>query len=279
MYQIESLNQRIKQEADMTSDNFKDIRIAFFDIDGTLIDIGRKQITTKTAEALIRLKEKGVKICLATGRPPSILPRFPGIDFDANLTFNASYCYTDDEVIFRNPIPPADVQTVIRNAGKINRPVAVAGASRMGANGSDKDLEDYYAISGHDLVIADDFDELSREEIFQIMLGCREEEYPIILEGVQGAKITAWWSRAADVISATGSKGFGIEKVLDYYCLTKEQALAFGDGANDIEMLKTVGPGVAMGNASDIVKSAADDVCGSAAEDGVYYYCKKHGLI
>ena len=153
----------------MTSDNFKDIRIAFFDIDGTLIDIGRKQITTKTAEALIRLKEKGVKICLATGRPPSILPRFPGIDFDANLTFNASYCYTDDEVIFRNPIPPADVQTVIRNAGKINRPVAVAGASRMGANGSDKDLEDYYAISGHDLVIADDFDELSREEIFQIM--------------------------------------------------------------------------------------------------------------
>lgn len=263
----------------MNLPKYEDIRIAFFDIDGTLIDIERREITPKMTETLIRLKEKGIRICLATGRPPAILPRFPGVDFDANLTFNASYCYTDEEVIFKNPIPPADVQAVIRNAKKINRPVAVAGAARMGANGSDKDLEDYYAISGHDLVIADDFNELSKEEVFQIMLGCREEEYGAVLEGVKGAKITAWWSRAADVISATGSKGFGIEKVLEYYGLTKEQAIAFGDGGNDIEMLKTVGIGVAMGNASDEVKAAADDICGSAADDGIYYYCRKHGLI
>ena len=58
-----------------------------------------------------------------------------------------------------------------------------------------------------------------------------------------------------------------------------EEALAFGDGGNDIEMLQTVGTGVAMGNALDHVKAIADDVCGHVAEDGIYHYCLEKGLI
>lgn len=77
---------------------------------------------------------------------------------------------------------------VIRNAAVIHRPLALAGASRMGANGSDKDLEDYFAISRHKLEIIDDFDKLAGEEIFQIMIGCREKDYPAILKDVKGAR-------------------------------------------------------------------------------------------
>ena len=54
-------------------------KIAFFDIDGTLIDIQSKRITEKTLEALRRLRAGGVKICLATGRSPVALPVFPGV--------------------------------------------------------------------------------------------------------------------------------------------------------------------------------------------------------
>ena len=111
------------------------------------------------------------------------------------------------------------------------------------------------------------------------MIGCRKEEYAAVLEDVKGARITAWWDRAADIISATGSKGYGIEKVLEYYHLDRKQAIAFGDGANDIEMLQTVGLGVAMGNAGEDVKAAADQICGTAAEDGIFTYCRNHGLI
>lgn len=263
----------------MYSKDLKNIEIAFFDIDGTMIEIGSGKPTPNMLETLSRLRENGIRICIATGRPPIILPHFPGISFDAFLTFNASYCYTEKEVIFRNPIPAADVQTVIRNARKMNRPLALAGAFRMGANGSDRNLADYFAISGHDLEVIDDFDQLSGEEIFQIMIGCRREEYSAVLDGAPGAKITAWWSRAADVISATGSKGYGVQKVLDYYHLSPDQAIAFGDGSNDIEMLQAVGAGIAMGNASDDVKDAADDICGTAADDGIYVYCREHGLI
>ena len=49
------------------------------------------------------------------------------------------------------------------------------------------------------------------------------------------------------------------------------QTMAFGDGENDISMLKAAGAGVAMGNASEIVKQAADLVTKTNDEDGVAY--------
>lgn len=257
----------------------KHIKIAFFDIDGTLIDMNTKVITKRMEETLIQLKQNHVILCIATGRPLKNVPHFSGIDFDVFLTFNASYCCTKDNVIFKNPIPSSDVQTIIENAKSINRPVCVASADRLGANGRDRDLVDYFEIANQPVDIAEDFEALASEDIYQMMMGCYEEEYARILNNVDGAKITAWWTRAADIIPASGGKGIGVEKVLDYFHLTKEEAIAFGDGTNDIEMLQAVGHGVAMGNATDNVKEIADDVCGSVAEDGIYYYCKEHHLI
>ncbi|MFQ6929784.1 MAG: HAD family hydrolase [Eubacterium sp.] len=50
-------------------------------------------------------------------------------------------------------------------------------------------------------------------------------------------------------------KGIGVNKVLEYYGIDKSQAMAFGDGNNDIEMFEQVGHPIAMGNASDDLKS------------------------
>ena len=61
----------------------KDIKIIFFDIDGTLIAMDQDTISEKTLEALKRLQEKGVKLCLATGRGPMLIPHFEGVEFDA----------------------------------------------------------------------------------------------------------------------------------------------------------------------------------------------------
>ena len=60
----------------------KDIKIIFFDIDGTLIAMDQDTISEKTLEALKRLQEKGVKLCLATGRGPMLIPHFEGVEFD-----------------------------------------------------------------------------------------------------------------------------------------------------------------------------------------------------
>lgn len=73
--------------------NLDNIKIIFFDIDGTLIDIHSRRISEKTLEALIRLKERNIILCLSTGRAPLTVPRFEGWEPDVYLTFNGSYCY------------------------------------------------------------------------------------------------------------------------------------------------------------------------------------------
>lgn len=247
------------------------IKIIFFDIDGTLLRLRAKELSEKTVEALNRLK--------ATGRTPVSLPHFSGIEFDAFLTFNGSLCYNDTETIFSNPISPDDVQKLIRNADSLGRPVSVATKNRLAANGFDIDLSDYYSIAHLQLTVAEDFEQVSNEEVYQLLLGCRETDYSAILKDVDGAKIAAWWDRTVDIIPANGGKGIGIQKVLEYYHLDKSEALAFGDGNNDIEMLLSVGTGVAMGNASPQLKEVADEICKDVAEDGIYDYCLTHGLI
>ena len=99
------------------------------------------------------------------------------------------------------------------------------------------------------------------------------------MKNVSHAKITAWWDRAVDIIPTSSSKGIGIDKILKYYHLDKSEALAFGDGNNDIEMLQAAGTGIAMGNASKDLKAVADGVCANVENDGIYYYCMEHGLI
>ncbi len=254
-------------------------KIVFFDIDGTLIDMQTKKITAPTVEMLHRLQANGVKICIATGRSPVVLPRIEGVEFDAYLTFNGSLCYNREGVIFSNPIPHEDVLRFIRNAAALGRPVCVSTRDRLAANGTDTDLADYFAIANEKVQIADDFEAVCSEDIYQLMLGCRAKDYPALLDGVPGAKIAAWWDRAVDVIPASGGKGIGIEKMLEYYRLDKSEALAFGDGNNDREMLLAVGTGVAMENASPELKAIADEICGPVYADGIYHYCAENGLI
>lgn len=263
----------------MKRETAKNIKIAFFDIDGTLIDMEKKKITPVMLKTLKELRERGILLCLATGRPPRMIPTFEGFSFDAYLAFNAAYCYTKDRVIFSNPIPTADVQAIIRNAERLHRPISLSTLTADGANGTDEDLRDYFAFAKQSVHVTEDFLALSKEAVYQIMVGGGDAVYADILQGVDGARATAWWTRAADIIPAKGGKGLGVDQVLAYYGLAREQALAFGDGTNDIEMLRTVGTGVAMGNATDDVKAVADECCGKVSEEGIYQYCKENGLI
>lgn len=256
-----------------------DIQIVFFDIDGTLIDPSTRRISEKTVMTLNQLRERGMMLCVVTGRPPASLPDFGELHFDVLATFNGSLCYTPTETIFSNPLPPETVQKVIENVTALGRPVSVAVRDRLVANGIEQDLADYYTIAGLVLTVAEDFEDACREDVYQIMMGCREKDYPAIIKDVPGVKLAVSWERAADVIAAGGGKGSAIKAILKHYGLDKDQALAFGDSHNDEEMLLAVGTGVAMGNATPGLKAIATEVCRSVGEDGIYHYCLEHGLI
>ena len=80
------------------------IKIAFFDVDGTLLQLGSKEPSPKTVQALQKLRANGVLLCMATGRGYLSVPHFESVDFDIWLTFNGSYVRSKDTVLFKNPL-------------------------------------------------------------------------------------------------------------------------------------------------------------------------------
>lgn len=256
-----------------------EIKIAFFDIDGTLLRFGKPDLTPNTREALLKLKQNGVKICIATGRSIINIPDFKGIDFDLIMSFNGSLCMDGNKVIVNEQIPPEEVKRIIKNAADMNRPVAVATRSRIVANGDDAALEEYFELAHLQVVVSEEFNRAVEEEVYQFMMACTGDEWDRILEGTENVKIAAWWSCAVDIIPKGSGKGNAVNKILKHFGFTKEEAIAFGDGGNDIDMLEAVGTGVVMGNANDNVKAVADEICRDVDDDGIYHYLKEKGMI
>lgn len=254
-------------------------KLAFFDVDGTLLKLGEKYPTRKTIYALNRLQTNGYLLCMATGRSLPCVPKFDGIKFDILMCFNGSYIVNDREVIYKNPFNRSDANIIINNLKNMNRAIAISNEKMIFSNGSDYDLEQYFKFGSETNNVREDFDELCKDDIYQIMCSCNESEHSRILAGTNNVKITAWWDRAVDIIPANSGKGKAVNEILNYYNINKEDAIAFGDGNNDVEMLKAVGCGIAMGNAKDDVKNQADVVCKSAEDDGIYHYCLDNGLI
>lgn len=255
------------------------IKIAFFDIDGTLLQFGHKDPSPKTVQTLQKLQEHGVLICMASGRGYCQIPHFEGVEFDVYLTFNGSYVVNSKEVIRSTPMDRNDVQIILRNLREMNRPASISNEKILVANGMDDDLAEYFDFGNTRPLITPEFDEISKRDIYQMMCACREEEYERVLKGTSNTRIASWWDRAVDIIPSCAGKGAAVKSVLDYYGILKEEAIAFGDGGNDIEMFEAVGTGVAMGNAGPEVKAKADVVCDSVENDGIYKFVECSDFI
>lgn len=78
-----------------------------------------------------------------------------------------------------------------------------------------------------------------------------------------------WFPLFTDIIAEGTNKSLGIDRVLNHYNIPLKDTMAFGDGGNDIPMLKHVGTGIAMGNAAPAVQEAADYVTSPVDDDGI----------
>ena len=75
------------------------------------------------------------------------------------------------------------------------------------------------------------------------------------------------------------SKATAIQRVLDHYQIPLRDAYVFGDSMNDLEMIRAAGVGICMGNGSETLKKAADEVCAPVGEDGLYRAFQAHRLM
>ena len=82
-------------------------------------------------------------------------------------------------------------------------------------------------------------------------------------------KISRWLGHNIEINSREATKGVALSKLADYLEIPIGETMAFGDDLNDISMLEKAGVGVAMGNAYDEVKKAADYITDDCDRNGV----------
>ncbi len=228
------------------------VKAIFFDIDGTLVSFKTHKIPASTQEALKALRDKSIKIFIATGRPQCLINNLGDLEFDGYITVNGSYCFTaGHRPIYKGCIPQDRVQAV---SDLIEIPVPPV-ASIEEARG-----KDILQIMGY----------FTAEE---------EKETDIFGKVLTHCEPMRWYPLFADIIARGNSKSTGIDKVLAYFDIDLKDTMAFGDGGNDIPMLKHVTTGIAMGNAEPHVKAVADYVTTSVDEDGIANALKHFGLI
>ena len=99
-----------------------------------------------------------------------------------------------------------------------------------------------------------------------------EEEF---LRRCPGCLAVRWSPDFADILPEGGGKPNGLAAMLKHFGWTRDEAIAFGDGGNDVAMLEYAGIGVAMGNACDDAKAAADRTGPDAEPHGVADLCRE----
>ena len=101
----------------------------------------------------------------------------------------------------------------------------------------------------------------------------------VFLSKTEHVVATRWNDLFCDVVPAKGGKDYGVRAALERFGIAPEEAIAFGDGENDLGMFEVVGTSIAMGNAWDGVKERASFVTTDVDDDGIWNACKELGII
>ena len=265
-----------------------DIRAIFLDIDGTLVSFNTHRIPESAVSALAEARKKGIKVFIATGRPTIIIDNIGQLQsaglIDGYITMNGAYCYRGDRTVSSTAIPPHCVSSVWKWCVDHGRTCI--------------------AIREHDLCISRDSDQL--QEIFYKQLKCTtlmpelkpgqdinsrpifqltafftpdEEQSSELASALNGCSTGRWHNSFTDITAAGCTKSTGIDAFATAFGFSLGQTMAFGDGGNDIPMLKHAGTGIAMGGASDIVKAASDYITDDVDNDGIRNALVHFGII
>ena len=244
------------------------IRAAFFDIDGTLLSFSTHRVSEGTVRAFDTLHSHGVRTFLSTGRPMIIVPPMP-LSFEASITMNGALVFTPTETLLRNPVPAADLDAWLDYARQRNLCTMIFTEQGMYAsqlNDLARRVRDQLEFPMPEVAAIDDLRSLTAYQIIAVMPPDLDGQVSALLSH---CRLPRWHPAFTDIVSGSTSKASGMEAICRRFGIAQSETLAFGDGGNDIEMLRWAGIGVAMGNADERVKQAADRVTSDVDHEGI----------
>ncbi len=257
----------------------------FLDIDGTLVMMHTHHIPESTIEALKIAKSNGLFIFIATGRPASLIINLGPLQalnlIDGYITMNGAVCMINNQVIHQNLISPATVDHVLTYCEENN--ICCPIFTEKGVvvyNPSPIFEEVYYTNLNIPHLRSCTLEEGKALNVLQLCPFIDEAHEQKLKQTLADPCEYNRWHPAFIDLGASGSlKSKGIDIVAQHVGFDLSQTMAIGDGGNDISMLKHAQIGVAMGNASDKVKAAADYVTTAIDEDGIQHALQHFAII
>ncbi|MBQ9460396.1 MAG: HAD family phosphatase [Clostridia bacterium] len=264
-------------------------RIIALDIDGTLTN-SRKNISARTKNKLIAFQKHGGKVVLASGRPTQgIMPysaalrlnEFGGyiMPFNGGCIIN---CKTGEQ-LYRNYLPHSYIPEICRIIK--DYPVGIntyKGKRIICGLQLNKYSELEARINFTPIEFDPDFVGNMTEDVPKCLLSGDPaviSELEVILSERFGSELGIFKSEPffLEIVPKAVDKAQSLDRLLKALDIPTDESIAFGDGFNDITMIRYAGLGVAMNNASDTVKSAADYVTTSNDEDGIADFLAEMG--
>ncbi|WP_159887507.1 Cof-type HAD-IIB family hydrolase [Paenibacillus puerhi] len=250
------------------------IKLAAFDVDGTLRD--RDHLPASTRSAVKRLKESGVIPVLCTGRSEyEIASLREELGMDWAITCNGSHIGYQGKTMFGTPFGKEKVVAWLQEAERSNHALLLYGSEFMYTNRANDPLflrarEEIGFLEPRLLDLSGGTEALP--EFYQSIIFCEELQEGLYTGGnAEEFYIHRWRPWAVDLNPRGMNKAIGLKKLLEHLTIAPEEAAAFGDGLNDMELLAAVGTGIAMGNAIEELKGVARHVTRSLHEDGIAY--------
>ena len=263
------------------------VKCVALDLDGTTLD-RTGQLSPANRAAIDAAIARGVHVVIASGRAYDTLPgkvlRIPGIRWAITSNGAAVYQVPEGEVRCRHTMTPASVETIFRIAPRESAAyeafvdgVAYAGqrmiddperfgCTPLGAKyvrATRRPVPDIIAFMREHIHELDSIDlvvrtQAQRDRLWRVLAGESDELY-----------ITSSVYHLLELSSHRGGKANGLGWVLEQLGVTPEETVAFGNADNDIDMLRLAGVGVAVADATERCRAAADRVTGPSYEDGV----------
>ena len=255
------------------------VKAIFFDVDGTLVSFKTHKVSQSTINALNKLREQGVKIFIASGRHKPAINNLGDLQFDAYVTVNGGMSIVGDKLIYKHNIPQNEIQSLINYIDTVEAfPCVFIHENNSLMNYTNHATDEIFKLLDYPCPPMGQLSDVE-EDVYQVIAFFNDEQEKQIMKFLPHCETTRWNPLFTDIIPTDSNKWIGISKVLEHFGINKDEAMAFGDGGNDIEMLTNVGLGVAMGNANDDVKSIANYVTTTVDDDGIVNALKHFGLI
>ncbi|WP_296241663.1 Cof-type HAD-IIB family hydrolase [uncultured Faecalicoccus sp.] len=258
------------------------IKAIFFDFDGTILSHSTMRVPASAKKALQALQKQGILVIVATGRHITEIEEFDfchEFTFDAYITLNGQYCFNQHESIYSNPVPKEDVLAILEHIKEDPYPCVFVEKDRQYMNFYTDWVRLEYQKLGTSLPELEDIQRAADHDIYQLSPYLNDRQEQVLFAKTKNIKIDRWTDYVIDVLPKVGGKDTGIQKVLDYYGLKKEETMAFGDASNDIPMFQETGISVAMGNAKPEVKQVADYITDDIDQDGLAQALQHFQLI